>query len=785
MFENEHFSKKITKFVVSKVLIFTVLTLANNGNVFAVDQHEISSVDNESLSSADNVIVDESSSDKIVQPLKAVTVIGSRLPSFQTPINEIPSNVSYISKSGSSTSSPVYDSQPRNFQDTVRGLEGGVFYDDVGNGVDETFSLRGFADSSAVIFLVDGVRVNKVDGDSVNFPLLPMSDIESVQVNRGSSSQTYGSNAFAGVIHLTTGEASEKPFSLFGGMKWSSFDGLRFNQGVSGTLQDKITPVGGKFKYYFNGGRDTNDGFRDNGEWRITSFNIKTEYELPDDQGSVSAGIKHVDDAISNPGALTVDMFKVDPEQTLKNLDGRKMKETIVQVGADKKFWDNRILASVLASSRHNRVDFFTTSVTAIDFTDGFNPDTDLVTTKNRAGDLVWQLTYQDVFKWFENQSMFGMEMRDASNQALERDAFLGRVVNSTATETDRISSPKSIGIFWRETIKVFEKVIAHFGMRHDFNWLNTIDHLTPANNISRRWKSSSLSTGITVKPVSFWDVFWNYSEGFRVPTISEILPFAGTISNGLNPERSDSHEFGTRIRLKEKAEAKASFFLIDLKDEIVFDSTTRGVAAPFGQNINVSETRRMGVELRLDAQPIQEVTVYGSYTWTKAYVREINRAGTLRDGASLGQIPEHRFTMGVNSRPLKRLGKPFEGLRVGMNGVFTGKQHPVSFESVAQATLNATNGFGHIIKPYSVWDFIVAYDWKGSEVYFKINNVFDEEYYSRSVNATVFGFGGGSNLLPPGSFNFVNPGAPREFILGSRWEFDTLGDLFYNPVAA
>ena len=54
-------------------------------------------------------------------------------------------------------------------------------------------------------------------------------------------------------------------------------------------------------------------------------------------------------------------------------------------------------------------------------------------------------------------------------------------------------------------------------------------------------------------------------------------------------------------------------------------------------------------------------------------------------------------------------------------------------------------------------------------------NNIFDNKYYSRAVNATSFG----SGLLPAGTFNFVNLGAPREFIFGARFEFDQLTDLF------
>ncbi|EFK97577.1 TonB-dependent receptor, beta-barrel [sediment metagenome] len=437
----------------------------------------------------------------------------------------------------------------RYYQESLRDLEGMNFFDTVGNGVDRTVGLRGFSEGNSVITLVDGVRVNEVDGDDVYYPLLPMDDLESIQVDRGSASPIYGSNAFAGVVHLTTGAYREAPMTFFGGWEMSSFDGMRFHQGVSGTLADKLTPVGGKFKYYFNGSRDNNDGFRDNGDYRITNFNIKSEYELPDAGGRIYAGVKHTDDDISNPGALTFDQYQRDLEPTLKNLDGRHMDVTTVQLGMDKTFWDERILASLMASSRTNDLSFYTTTISFADFPDGFDPDTDLVTTKSRSTDLIWQLAYQDEWDWLSNQSVMGMEIRDASNQSLEQDAFLGNVVRSTAAETDRLAEPENAGLYWRETLNASDKLIGHFGMRHDYHWLDVRDQVTPTDSLSRRWRESSLSGGITVKPVESVDLFTNYSQGFRVPTISELAPFSGTVSTNLTPERSDSYEIGGRVR--------------------------------------------------------------------------------------------------------------------------------------------------------------------------------------------------------------------------------------------
>ena len=696
--------------------------------------------------------------------LGPVTVIASRLPSFRTRLSDVPANISYIPANVTyKTPGELNSANARTFQDSIRDVEGGIFYDQVGNGVDTTFSLRGFSEDSAVIVLVDGVRVNELDGDAVNYPLLPINDMEFIQIDRGSASNIYGSGTFAGVINVITRKPSPKQVGLFGGAEISSFKGIRFNQGISGTIPDHLTPIEGSLTYYFNMGRDLNDGFRSNGEWRITSLDAKLGYQLPNDNGGVHVGLKHIQDAISNPGALTIPEFHSDPGQSLTPLAGRDFKNTIIQMGADKKFWDSRILTSILAYWRVNLIHFYTTSRT---FPDGsFNPDTDLVTVKSRATDLVWQLGYDDTWKWLGNQSEIGMELRDASEYDLEQDAFRGNVVETSPRETERGSRPQNFAIFWRETLKFYNRIITHVGMRHDYHWLKTNDDLNRLNDLSRRWRDSSFSTGITLKPVTYADLFGNYSQGFRVPTISEIAPFSSAVTTELNPEETDSYETGVRLRYKELAQAKFSFFLIDLKDEIVFDSTSITATTPFGRNVNIGASRRSGIESRFDLIPWPELDAYGSYSWMKAYVRETAGSGVPFDGRDLGLIPRHRFTMGASARPLYRFGTPFDGLRIALDGVYTGRQFVQSHESQSQALIDAA---GETIDPYMVWNAAVTFEWKGKQIYFKINNLFDKQYYSRAVAATNFG----SNITASGSHLFVNPGAPREFVLGTRWEF-------------
>jgi len=509
------------------------------------------------------------------------------------------------------------------------------------------------------------------------------------------------------------------------------------------------------------------EGFRDNNESRMSRFNIKTGFELPDDQGGIRVGVKHADGNFSNPGEMTFQQFVDDPNRSNKSLDFRSHEETIVQIDADKKFWGDRLRASFLNSWRFHDQEFQTTTGSFTDFVHGYDPDTHRVDQKSRARDLVWQLEYQDSWtSWLSNKTSIGMEHQIGRDQALQLNAFQGVLQPLDGPDTDRKALAKSTALFWRETLGLWDRVYLYYGMRQDYDSLQITDFLNePSGNISNRWHQLSQSVGITVKPLPVLDVFSNYSQGFRVPTISDIAPFTSGISTDLTPVKSDSYEVGGRVHWKDLLSAKTSFFLIDLENEIAFDGTAITPSTPFGRNINIGKSRRKGVEFRLDSRPMRELYLYFSHTWTSARVRETDSDGVPFDNRSLGQVPEHRLTFGSTVAPFKSWGEPYAGFKVSMDGIFTGKQHPTSYESSSEDLLTST---GYWIKSFSVWDLKVSQEWRGLQIYFKVNNVFGAEYFSRAVAATSFG----TSIYPFGNYLFVNPGAPREFVWGLTWGF-------------
>ncbi len=698
--------------------------------------------------------------EKPKDPENTIYVSAARLPVLKQKQSSSSSNVTFISKE------ELKAKKSSSLQDALVSQEGVVLYDDVGNGLDSTLSLRGFNRASAVTFLVDGVRVNEIDGNTMTFPLVSMDDLESIQIERGSSAAVYGSNALAGVISITTGRPSKKPWSLFGGFDVASHRGIHFYQGVSGTVQDHFTPLGGAFEYYFKGGRNLGEGFRGNSEFRITSFDLKTAYVLPENSGKVYINAKHTDDMISNPGELTRLQYDASAKQTNKPSDARQFRNTIVQIGADKKFWDNKITASLMGDWRFNSLDFVNT-------TTQFGTNTTLVQSKSRTPELIGQLSYEDAWDWLTNTSLIGFEVRKTYELATRIAAPGGAVSPTAATSLDRDGHFFNSALFWNERLGLTKYADVNVGMRHDHYTLRTLNPKSPSSNYSGRWNDNTVSTGLTLHPLKSTDVFFQFSQGFRVPNLSDVNPFAGsTPPDFLKPETSNQYEVGTRYAFGDILKLRASWFLIDMQDEIVNDTNAVSPTNPFGQNINVGKSRRQGIETGMEVKPLREVSFFGTYTLTHAYVRETNVdafGGQIYDGRDLGQVPQNRMTWGTEVNPLIRLGEPFAGLKFRVDGNFTGQQHPQGFESTPQSYLDATGGAGHVIKSFTLWNFLASYTFKKQEIYFKINNMFDNKYYSRAVVSEIFAPG----TYPAGIDTFVNSGAPREYLMGMRWEIE------------
>ena len=107
---------------------------------------------------------------------------------------------------------------------------------------DKSLYLRGTKVDHTLI-MVDGVPLYDPSGIGSNFDirLIPIDEIERIEILKGSQSTLYGSDAIAGVINIITRKAVNKPLGFSGMLSYGSYNTVHANTAASGSR--------GKFNY--------------------------------------------------------------------------------------------------------------------------------------------------------------------------------------------------------------------------------------------------------------------------------------------------------------------------------------------------------------------------------------------------------------------------------------------------------------------------------------------------------------------------------------------------------
>ncbi len=142
-----------------------------------------------------------------------------------------------------------------------------------------------WAAASRVMFMLDGHPVIAGDTEGINWNIVPVNDIQRVEIIKGSGSSLYGSNAMAGMINIITKEPSSQPVTRFktywGFYDEPSYESWRWtdnylpyqiSQGKV-DLSRALTYEGinishsrriGKVGFLFSGSRETSSGYKQN-----------------------------------------------------------------------------------------------------------------------------------------------------------------------------------------------------------------------------------------------------------------------------------------------------------------------------------------------------------------------------------------------------------------------------------------------------------------------------------------------------------------------------------------
>lgn len=113
-------------------------------------------------------------------------------------LQEVPSSINVV------TAKEIAEKNVTSVQEALQYLPG-IYMNQSAQG---SIQMRGF-NSSDILVLVDGVQMNDTYDGSVNFNMIPVENIECIEVLRGAASSIYGGHAVGGIINIITKEAKE------------------------------------------------------------------------------------------------------------------------------------------------------------------------------------------------------------------------------------------------------------------------------------------------------------------------------------------------------------------------------------------------------------------------------------------------------------------------------------------------------------------------------------------------------------------------------------------------
>ncbi|UCF96102.1 MAG: TonB-dependent receptor [Spirochaetaceae bacterium] len=632
-----------------------------------------------------------------------VIVTASRV---EEPAEETPAYVSVI------TAAELSASGQTTLVDALENLAGIHFRSFSGNAAQAEITMRGFGDNShsRVLVLLDGRRLNRPDMASINWLEIPVESIERVEIVRGGASVLFGDNAVAGVINIITRKQAADGFGFQVSAQYGSFNQNQERAEVSGSV--------GPVSITANAEHSATDGFRERSAYRSMGGGVRAGLDL--DAFSSSLALSYSRLYYQLPGELTLSQFEADPTQSLYPADESNNQYLNADLALALGPGDRWLMDGNLSYG----MKFIESDVTSWSSFSDLLLNTMAVTPKLRAD----------------------MDLLAGNRLILGIDGYLDRLnlktysdVARSSLDLENVVTKATLGAYLTDELSILPMFTLSGGLRYELARIavRTITG-TPIDEADLL-QNLAYQIGLFVSPGAGSRFWTKYGTVFRYPAVDEIAnlydsPFISSPFNtDLQPEKGYNLELGGEVELFRLLKLSTNLFWLEMQDEIAYD----GVAL---LNVNLDETRHLGVESGLGLQFARMLELAASYSYT---------AATFRAGPNSGKriplVPVHRGSAeAVLHLPLD--------LSFGASGRYVGDVYSGGDYENKLAKLDA----------YWLLDLFIRYNPEylpgNFEIYFGVDNVLDAVYAS-----TGYGF-------DPDVYYY--PGAGRSWKIGGSYGY-------------
>ncbi len=641
--------------------------------------------------------------------LDAITVTAQRVP---TDGRTLPVSISVI------TADDIAASSARTMQDLLS-TQAGIHLINTSSASDNAIvDLRGFGITGAsnTLIMIDGVKQNTNDLSAPSLGVVPLDQVERVEIVRGSGSVQYGGGTTGGVINIITRkDFSKEPVTARATATFGSY-GLRQYDAAVAMNNQKVGVDAYLQSLHSDGYRDHSGESREGGGGGVT---------FRHDNGSIRLYGNTTTQKLDLPGPRLINpttgenQFESDPRGAKNKVDYIKTTTTTFGLQVEQQIGVGTLYAD--ASTREKKLNGLSY--------DGFGDTLRNQKLEENLASLRYRLPITG-----GHSVVFGADAQEAKTSA-DQNAYYD------FTPSKWQSRQHQYGLFAEGQIRATDSTYVTMGVRRQYA-SDKLEVISGSGEESDKGHHlTAWQLGVRQDLAAGFGLYGKVGRSFRLPNADEAL----SVQSPLAPQTSTDKELGVTWA-SDKSSARLSWFRYDLTNEIQYNPLADGMWGPgTGANTNLDPTRRQGIELEGHHALTRSVTLDANVTWMQAQFRSGTYAGVDLSGKTVPLAPKWLANAGVTWRPT-------DAFLWNVSAQYVGK---------SRMDNDQANQFDTQLDAYVLFNTKVAYKFtRNIEGALGVNNLLDRKYATygiRGGNASfeMLGPVANYNLYPAPGRNF------------------------------
>lgn len=572
-----------------------------------------------------------------------------------------------------------------------------------------SLEIRGFA-SNNILVLLDGMPINTAHNNEVQWEMIPVENVERIEVAKGAGSSLYGGRAVGAVVNILTKNHKDKGAHVNAVVNYGSNNSWKKALYVDVKANDKISfGVGYENK--------KTDGYK-NYLYTASAKKINNSVEdlvTPDELPPQLSNGKYIlggrgDKALENENITANIKYNFDADKSLKYTYTRaestyKYAEpwTTLSVNGRPTFSGNidlgngTYLAPSLSSSYlgyDGKKESDTHTLSYVDDKNKFSVNMGYFdvgrngySTPSSAKTIYWEgsgsdsyypsKTYNiDMQKAWENIGkhtiVVGADYRQESFEQFVKSLTNWRNHDSVDTskynrglQSKNQGKSKNYALFVQDEYKISEPLTMYLGLRYDkYKKLDgrttEYDIKTGSKKYDKQHDEASYSElspkiAFNYKQDENTSYFASYGHSFNPPPLYQV--YRGSVSTSsyqanpeLEPEVSDTFEVGMKQKIDDKTSMGISLFRVNTDDKIVGATFKNADGSSVKKYANFNKETRKGIEFEVNHAFNDNWKGYFNYTWQQGKLDQGAVAGTTLKAQSVPlDVPKHLMHAGIN----------------------------------------------------------------------------------------------------------------------------------------